>query len=715
MRRHNGLGRISDQEHQWREEAANDAVRVGHRIPAWSTEPRKSRSNAGVQVCNFNERTNFMEPINIEKLREEQNGRRQQDLFQHQIDAMNQMSKLFSFSDNAFKGALLALPTGAGKTYTAVRWLNDHVLSKDTSDDRPNPRVVWLAHTFHLLDQAYETIVRNAGWIRNRRTLNIRLVSSHPSHERVASIDPTSDDIVIMSTQTAIANFKVDALDEQGNLVVTNFRKFVENCRETGLLVVLDEAHHAPAYGCRHLLVSIREIVPNVQLLGLTATPTYTDETRRGWLKKIFEQEVVYEAKQADLIARDILARPKFISMPTGREYEVDDKLYNRLMREHKDLPEYIVEKLANDAKRNDYIVNEYVSHKSEYGKTILFADRWFQCVYLKEKLAERRVKVDAIYSHIDADPGSAEARNKRTSDDNKRILEQFKNAKGDDALDVLINVRMLTEGTDVPDVKTVFITRQTTSSILMTQMIGRALRGKLAGGGSDKSEANIVLFVDNWKQLINWAAPDLIGGLEESANVRGYYPLEYISIRLVEELSRQINSGLVVQHVPFSTMLPVGWYQSQVVADCSEGNNEETQSFNGFVMLYEHTKPKFARFIADISVSLTDEWAKEDLTEDWIKPRVNDWIQKYFDPENDDIGNTLSLDIARIARHIAQRRIPPLYYPFEERDKHNLDTLADEVLNKRLDDFSQDDLLETLFCEPGALWKSFYKTLDRV
>jgi superfamily II DNA or RNA helicase len=281
-----------------------------------------------------------VEPINLEKLREQNIGQQQRDLFQHQIDALDAMKKVFDFADNTFKGALLVLPTGAGKTYTAVRWLNDYILPKGV-------RIIWLAHTFHLLDQAYETLFQNAQWIQGRRTLNVKLISSHPSHEKVSSIDPTSDDIVIMSTQTAIANFNVDALDERGNLVVTNFRKFVENCKETGLLLVLDEAHHAPAYGCRHLLMGIREVVPDLKLLGLTATPTYTDETRRGWLKKIFEQEVVYEAKQADLIAKDILAKPKFISMPTGTEYEVDDKLYNRLVRERKDLPEYIVEKLA--------------------------------------------------------------------------------------------------------------------------------------------------------------------------------------------------------------------------------------------------------------------------------------------------------------------------------------------------------------------------------
>ena len=76
------------------------------------------------------------------------------------------------------------------------------------------------------------------------------------------------------------------------------------------------------------------------------------------------------------------------------------------LVKQHQDLPESIIEKLASDKQRNNFIVHTYVSNKDAYGKTIIFADRWFQCVYIKEKLLEKGIKVDAIYSQIDADPG---------------------------------------------------------------------------------------------------------------------------------------------------------------------------------------------------------------------------------------------------------------------------------------------------------------------
>lgn len=644
--------------------------------------------------------------LNIDELKKNQPDQRQKDLFPHQVDAIGSLNHVFDFGDSGTKGALLVFPTGAGKTFTAVKWLLDNVVSQ-------NVKILWLAHTFHLLDQAYATFCANAQYVDERATLNIRRVSSQNSHDKPATIDWSSDDVLIMSTLTAIANMDVDASDLNGKPNRTNFQKFVESCAAKRLFVVLDEAHHAPAYGCRHLLERLRKAVPRLYLLGLTATPTYTDEKKRGWLGKIFEQPVISDVKPQALMAQKILARPNFIQMPTGRNYTVSDQQYKRLIEEHKDV-EDIIQKLADDDGRNDFIVNEYVEKRTFYGKTLIFADRWYQCVYLKEKLLAAGVKADAVYAHVDADPGSVEARKKRTSSDNQRILQEFK----DDKHEVLLNVRMLTEGTDVPDIKTVFVTRQTTSSILMTQMIGRALRGEKAGGGPNKSDANIVLFVDEWKRLINWATPSLEGGTVVDESPVERYPMRYISIRLIEEIVKQINSGIVFQPQPFLNYLPVGWYLTDLVIDTSEdtseGKMDEMQTFHEFVMVYDHTKPKFDKFIQNISSNLPDSWAKERLTDDETKPQASGWIANYFDKENDDIGATLEMDLIRIARHIAQNSTPPEYYLFEERDKHDLDRIAEEVVRKEMSDLAKEQLIRQLYNQPGTLWQTFYRTLDR-
>ncbi|WGV24237.1 DEAD/DEAH box helicase family protein [Halotia branconii] len=644
--------------------------------------------------------------INLDQLRNQSANYHSKIPFQHQIEAFEALSKTFKFGSEKPGSGILVLPTGAGKTFTAVRWLSDHVIPK-------NIKILWLAPSFYLLDQAFDTFEKGAKDIPEpKKTLNIRCVSSNPSHAKASSIQLT-DDIVIMTIQTAINNLHTDALDRFGNKFETAFKKFIDYCRETGLFVVVDEAHHSPAYGCRNLLIGekdsalgLRGLFPQLNLLGLTATPTYNDKARRGWLWKIFENEIIYEAKKESLILQGILAKSNYIEVSTGKEWEIDDGLYERLVKQHKDLPESIIEKLATDKPRNNFIADAYVSNKDSYGKTIIFADRWFQCIYIKEKLLEKGVRVDAIYSHIDADPGSADARNKRTQSDNQRILDEFKNNK----LDVLINVRMLTEGADIPNVKTVFITRQTTSSILMTQMIGRALRGEKVGGSA---EANIVLFFDDWKRLVDWANPKDSDTIDkEKVSVKGYYPLEYISIRLVEELSKSIESGGDYQ-IEYKKICPIGWYKTEIVYANVDNQHELMESFTEFVMVYEHTKSKLDSFILFIrSTNLLDEWSKEYLDDKWMQSQVQQWISDGFERKTDNIGGKLDSDLIKIVRHIAQNQSVPIYHPFEERELYDLDKIAYKVIDfpPRL----KHEYLDEEFSKSETLWKVFYKSLIR-
>ena len=70
----------------------------------------------------------------------------------------------------------------------------------------------------------------------------------------------------------------------------TPFRQYLDTLSEDEIFVVVDEAHHTPAYGCRNLLISLRENMENIYVLGLTATPTHTDKRISGWLTHIYDQ-----------------------------------------------------------------------------------------------------------------------------------------------------------------------------------------------------------------------------------------------------------------------------------------------------------------------------------------------------------------------------------------------------------------------------------------
>jgi superfamily II DNA or RNA helicase len=202
----------------------------------------------------------------------------------HQEEGLRHLRRWFA-QPATHKGGILVLPTGGGKTFTATRFLTEGPLSK-------GHKVVWLAHTHHLLDQAFAGFGRDAegryevghiGGDRDRLTL--RTVSGTLGHGKVAEIR-ASDDVVIITLQTLARALAAGA--HQG------LADFLAQAASTGLTVVFDECHHAPAPSFRRLIDGLRERVPDLVLLGLTATPTYTDQRRQGYLQKLFPQRILH-------------------------------------------------------------------------------------------------------------------------------------------------------------------------------------------------------------------------------------------------------------------------------------------------------------------------------------------------------------------------------------------------------------------------------------
>lgn len=92
----------------------------------------------------------------------------------------------------------------------------------------------------------------------------------------------------------------------------------------------------------------------------------------------------------------------------------------------------------------------------------------------MREFLENTGIRAGVVYSGYK----SSEEEKIRKRDKKTRILEAFRR----NDFDVLINIKRLTEETDIPNVQTVFITRETKSDILVTQRIGRALRSSRMG-----------------------------------------------------------------------------------------------------------------------------------------------------------------------------------------------------------------------------------------
>jgi len=123
----------------------------------------------------------------------------------HQTQALAKLRTWYECAPARDAGGLLVLPTGAGKTFTAVRFLCRNPLSDGY-------KVLWLAHTHHLLEQALDSFGKRGdgadgmevGLIHEpKERLRATVVSGTLGHTKIGSIS-SKHDVVICTLQTAV-------------------------------------------------------------------------------------------------------------------------------------------------------------------------------------------------------------------------------------------------------------------------------------------------------------------------------------------------------------------------------------------------------------------------------------------------------------------------------------------------------------------------------
>jgi superfamily II DNA or RNA helicase len=631
---------------------------------------------------------------------------------EHQTEALGKLLKWYRSSLEGRRaskrvptpiGGMLVLPTGGGKTFSALRFCCKGPLSNGY-------KVLWLAHTHYLLEQAFHGLAAQEGSTDGheighieapRAKLKARVVSSTPGHCEVRNIK--SDDDFLIATLQTIAN--ADQSQQQ------HWVSFLKASEKTGLFVVFDEAHHSPAPTYQKLIGSLQEHHPNVMLLGLTATPTYSDERRRGWLAKLFPQSIIHQAEVQALMAAGVLAKPHVEECETSFEAQFSDDEYSKWVRgPFRDLPESVVEHLATNAKRNEFIANHYAQNMERYGRTIIFADRWFQCEAICKSLDLRGVKAAAMYSQVDVAIDANLARARRAPDANDVALKRFR----DGEIQVLVNIRMLTEGVDVPEAQTVFLTRQTTSAILLTQMVGRALRGPKFGGTEC---AYIVSFIDNWREVIQWARFEVPRGAEGDAPVgaRVDRAVELVSIGLVRRLAEALDSGESVSTAPFASLMPIGWYEVEyesTVEHAGDARGDDVDSVRRLVMVFDGERQRFEALLADPVLSA--RFGAVDLDPLALESEVVRLRAKHFGGASERPGGNLQQAVFDLARHRAQRGVAPTFHAFDARAHHDVDALARAYIEHDLGPRAL--LVETQreFAREDRYWSSLFRTFER-
>ena len=597
--------------------------------------------------------------------------------YEHQKKAMEALDKM---NQEASYSTLVVLPTGGGKTYTASMWLLKNAIDK-------RKKILWIAHRQMLLDQAAESFQKFAYTevVPHISSFCFRIVSGASSHDRTSDIRP-GDNLLIVSKDSIGRN--IDRLDQ-----------WLKGEKE--LYLIVDEAHHSTAKTYRKVIDYVKAKVPNLKLIGLTATPFRTAEEEQGLLAKIYtdgisdgrvvhgDVGITYQIGLKELINRQILAKPIFESFYTDEEYGDSLGVDAWESIQHLDvLPDEVAQQMADSAARNKLIVETYKAKQNDYGQTILFAVNVVHAIQLTSLFKKAGIKADFIVSSVkDAITGVTISR-----EDNERKLEDYRNGK----LQVLINVNILTEGVDLPKTKTVFLARPTVSSILMTQMVGRALRGTAAGG---TASAYIVSFVDHWNEHIAWVNTESLfdgnNDFQDNESERAKRDLRMIAISKIEEFAAILDDAVdttALEKVPFEQRIPVGMYAFTYLEE--NGMDHAYQ-----VMVYDSTQNAYKNLMDALPSLFKSFGATEEyLTEAQLDEMEAQCRDSFFCGEM--IPPYERKDVLNILKYYAQYEAVPQFYTFAEVDRSKLDVskIAQHIWDEDMGERKRTEYIDSLW-----------------
>lgn len=611
------------------------------------------------------------------------------NLYKHQEDAIeNLQTKIIKTNKNPFAG-LLVLPTGGGKTLTAAYWLAKNFLDK-------NKKILWIAHRHELLEQAKATFHERLAFkdiFASKNSFNYRIISG--IHDKPVNIKAT-DDIIISSKDSLNAGF---------DHLYNNWLKGNEE-----VFLVIDEAHHATAKTYRKLIKNLKEKVKQFRMVGLTATPFRTADDEQGLLAKVFPDDIIYKVDLRTLISRGILSEPIFEEVNT--EFDMtkllsEEQLDNLKYFDIDTIGKGTAKTIAENDTRNWVIVNRYQKNKNKYKQTIVFALNQDNAIALKKLFAEAGIKADYVLSSIkDQTTGVT-----LSSKENKDKIDRFR--KGE--LDVLINVNILTEGTDLPNVQSIFLARPTISSILMTQMIGRGLRGEKAGGTKD---AFIVSFIDEWKDKVSWVNPEKLL-IEENIDFNDKDSdtkkqiIRLVAINKIEEFAILTNKIIdkttkdELEKLSFIERIPLGIYHFSILNQV--GQDEEREK-NCEVLIYDNIKQSYIDFIN----ALPDIFKKHKLTNrDNLSDTELASLAKKIDTEFFfgcvKYPGYNEQDIKDILQYYAQNDIEPKYIELKDREKYDLTKISNEILTKNFGRKDEEDFKNGIWESNIIEWKAFF------
>lgn len=321
---------------------------------------------------------------------------------------------LYAFYARGGQRAAVVIPTGGGKTVLGTRPVADSVTA-----GRP---ALWLAHRTELIDQAAEALRGNTAGLG----VGVLQAGRRETHM------PT----IVASVATACRPGALGLLQQ----------------RRPGLVVV-DECHHAAANSYQQILRALGVFTPGgPRLLGLTATLGRADGLALG---ETFET-AIQGTTITELIELGWLLRPKGVRVKVEG---LDFSSVRRSRTSDSGLDDRAVAAAMSDALAPAAIARAVLEHgKGRRGVAFL------PSVELSKEQARVFAEHGLRSVHVDADTP-------------KQVRREIMRRVRLGEYDMVCNVGLFTEGTDVPIWDMVVLGRPTSSENLFIQMAGRGLR----------------------------------------------------------------------------------------------------------------------------------------------------------------------------------------------------------------------------------------------
>ncbi|WLV25289.1 DEAD/DEAH box helicase [Aciduricibacillus chroicocephali] len=235
--------------------------------------------------------------------------------------------------------------------------------------------------------------------------------------------------------------------------------------------ILIDEVHKAGAASYQRVI----DYFTPAFLMGMTATPERTDDFN---IYELFDYNIAYEIRLQEALEEDMLAPFHYFGVTDldfAGETTEDATVLARLVTEER--VNHLIEKL------------NYYGYAGETLHGLMFCSRKEEAIRLSKALNEKGLRTAPL-----------------TGDHSQLEREQCVNQLESGLLDYILTVDIFNEGIDIPCVNQVVMLRQTQSSIIFIQQLGRGLR-KNPG----KDYVTVIDFIGNYKT--NYLIPVALAG----------------------------------------------------------------------------------------------------------------------------------------------------------------------------------------------------------